>query len=1217
MAITLAPELLAAQTAQSRRPIIELIAGRLAADFPFPGNPVANPDSEAQGLAVPLFLSTGELVIIFAEFEILTDLGALQFVKTDTDISSFSPAVTVDSSTTSYSYVDALEMADGNIGVVAVLGTATLVFYRVSPAGGKLGEVQISSMTGLLGVSVALTDTGFVVVYIREVGGVYSIYSRTSADFITWGAETALTITDLSSATPVQHPQLFRLADDSYFLALSYASLVSGDTTIFNIGSSTSADFTTWSAISAVTDTTTVSRDYLYPDIVQKADGSLIISAQENNSYLELTTSSPGWDTTNEINATNMWVDEAAGGLYLSSIDGHGCLGMAKIDIATWTIDTFYDSTTTPPIPAIFTAGTNNCNFDRANGIKDGLATIREYDKLAVAVVDFAADTIRAFYFADQSGTYGEDARVNVAHDVPDHTSVKMYSSDIYGDQLWLTFIHQDQDFPAFTQRVITGYIDLTQDTAPYDFNIVNTTSSGTDDFNIVGVRSYIFGSANVGLIAAMQTSTTRIPLTMISLEEDAVIRYYRDDYFTDFPRGGVSCATYIDGVIYAVPYRNESIAADTDKWGLLQIDVDGEDRMTYYYPPWLTTPGNHLKDMSVNEALSEIYLRTEYGVAIFNYVSKTWTRLENNYREGLPPSSLYYSRAIAYDSVNEVFFYSNRGSVFYVPRDGLVSYSKYITAIDSSGWIFSEPSLLAAGQNNEHPRLALDNNLLYSTWTDASSTDTITWDKQQAYLDLGSYLTGEVALEMAIDAPFRLTFSLASGYLFDPHNINSLLTAYVGKGRRVSVRIGEKVGGVNYWANQGEYVIRSLSVSGYVNGKHPITSVVCEDVRSLWSMHQVTAAGVAAQVPEAALSTLITDHSSLDESDITVPAMPLSFSFDAQWIDTYLSDIIDDVANRFQHFSCMDMTGGIVFRPLSLTEESVNTYTLGDIEEFSPDDNYSDFTNRITVSGQSLTDFEMVYGEEPVGQVNGTIGWYGFKKDYKIWYSDDHTRRVQNPRLEVIESSVSLLFRLEDSVTECISEEDPYHKYCVVEVKAPNLFKELGAAIYMYAAGNALGDAVVTLGGMTIPVGRRLEGAGILLAVMVLGSMGNFQYAVHGQPVGYLKRSYEESADDTDLQQEIGMVIEQKIDGFACHTPTHCATIADFEMAVTKAQRGRVGIKKITHLQDEIGDTVTAPHPYTTIAHDIFITNITRRYKPSSGSGDGYVRDEIEGWVL
>jgi len=508
--------------------------------------------------------------------------------------------------------------------------------------------------------------------------------------------------------------------------------------------------------------------------------------------------------------------------------------------------------------------------------------------------------------------------------------------------------------------------------------------------------------------------------------------------------------------------------------------------------------------------------------------------------------------------------------------------------------------------------------NPVFATWTNtAYPKDTVCGDKAGARIDLGSYLTDETSLEWAIDAPGRLSFTVSNGHLFDPNNSNSLLRTYLAKGKGVVVRMGERIDGVDEWADQGTYIVNGQRMQ-YKRGEYPSMQIECADIRSLWVDHQVVAVNLASIDVEEALVDVITENTGILDENIIVPTIPLAFDFDAQWLDSPLGDIVDEIANRFQHFCTVNHDNTVTFRPITTTAAASNIYSLAQIIEFSPDDSYSDLTNRITVTGLSLNDFQVSYNEERLGAINGTIGWYGFKKDYPVYYSEDRSKMARQPRLEVIETSTSILFKLAGKITERISEEDPDFRYCVVEVKAPNLVPLLIAAIGMYAAGNLIGDGTLSIGGgYTIPIGRKIEGAGMLLALMVLGSIGNFQYEVWGNPIGYVKRSFSASADDLELQHELGQVVENKFEGFLCQTQTHCKTVADFELMVAKAQRNRVKITKIAHLQDEIGDTVAVPHPYTNQEKRVFVTNISRKYKPASTDGDGYVYDEIEGWAL
>jgi hypothetical protein len=114
------------------------------------------------------------------------------------------------------------------------------------------------------------------------------------------------------------------------------------------------------------------------------------------------------------------------------------------------------------------------------------------------------------------------------------------------------------------------------------------------------------------------------------------------------------------------------------------------------------------------------------------------------------------------------------------------------------------------------------------------------------------------------------------------------------------------------------------------------------------------------------------------------------------------------------------------------------------------------------------------------------------------------------------------------------------------------------------------------------------------------------------------VKQHVEGSAEDLDFQALIGRTVTKKVDDPLCSTAAQCLQVASHELMVVKRQRSRVKFTKITHLQDEEGDTIKVPHPYTAFATKIFITDLTRKFKmPSTPTGEGYFFDEIEGWRI
>jgi len=1194
-------------------------SGRLGVDFPLVGKPFANTELDTQAYSFATFLNDGRLAAFYVSVDDQTGGDDLRYLVTDTGVTTFGNYVVVDSNGTySYEYIDGVvQSITSNILLATQYGTDALMMYRVSPAGVKLGSTQIA-VTGLLGVTVAKTDTGYAAIYLKLVGAVYSFNLITSSDFITWSAPTVLSIVNGSlyfdDSVPIKHPKLYRLADTTYILVFSYASLVDDDSIIYNLGYSTSADLSIWADMLPITANQDIYKDYVFPDLIQRNDGSIFLVAEEDNIYLQMDNTVFGWDGNRLFTPSNIFVDDAGGKLYITAT--------VQIDLATWTIDKMFNDVTTPPVPPIFFSGALLVPPDACLNAVDYACSFVD-GRLIACVAKFSTDTITGYYFEDYSVEFGSSAAQNVTHDIYGtefHNGWggwAVRNTAIIDDKLYIAF-HNTHIYSS--HQVLIGYLDLTDAVAPFLFTIVGAyggQGEEEDSIKIIYPRVKFYPDDDVAIISSSWSGVhplLSVQFCTMSLSTGGVISYNRPSYI-NFPYLGFSEAVYIDGIVYGVTSYDSTLFDEANKWGLCELDT-ADGHTEYHYPPWETAPGNTMWDMVVNEATYEIMIRTTHGVNIFNYVAKTWTRVDNEILDEMPPDSSI--RAVAYSPTLDVFFYGDNNALYYVPRSGSIQKVKYmIGTFGVSEWGFEAAELLAIGNFNQNPCvIKRSDGLLYFTWTNVSgSYDTIYWDRQEAFITLDDYIVGEITTHFNAEGdPNKLKFTVSHGHLFDPHNDNSLLRPFVEKGKQIQLQYGETVDDVNYWAYQGLFTITGQRVS-YERDVYPIMEITAEDIRSLWAINQVASANLTLRSPEEGLVDILTEETELAAEDITVPGMPLSFEFDAQWINAYLQDIIDDISHRFQHFCIIDMQGQVVFRPFNFDASSVNNHYPAQTIRFELDDSYSDLTNRYTVTGQSQYDFQTLYEEERVGSLNGTVGWYGFKKDFTIYYSEDKSRRCQYPRLEIIETSTSILFKLTGGITERLIDEDPDAKSCVIEVKCANLIPVLAAAIIIYMIGVFIGDWWGIP--MTKPFGRIIESIGLYAATMVLGSIGNFQYAVHAQPVGYLKREYIASANDVELQQESHQITEQKIEGFVCYTTGHCQDVADFELEVARAQRSRVILEKIAHLQDEVGDVITVTHPHTGLTKRIFIADLTRRYKASSGIDNGYFKDEIEGWVV
>lgn len=504
---------------------------------------------------------------------------------------------------------------------------------------------------------------------------------------------------------------------------------------------------------------------------------------------------------------------------------------------------------------------------------------------------------------------------------------------------------------------------------------------------------------------------------------------------------------------------------------------------------------------------------------------------------------------------------------------------------------------------------------------------------KDESNLDLSPYLIAgeDITIDRSITSdPHRLEFTCSHGHLFDPHNVNSELRNTFNNGRKLTVRWGEKVAGVEYWQDAGTFYVTEMQLS-YERGKYVDVRVSAEDMRSLWEDNHIYTTEYYNDFPEPIIADILEKNAGLISSDIELPTFENRVLIEFQRIDTTLDEVLTEICDRFGYFLTITSDNKVSARKISDKNVIDHVYPDTDtIISLEPDDKYSDFTNRVTVHGQEKTYINGTYAEEKVGTINGMVGWWGCNKDYKVQYSKDGTRTCINPRLKVIESASNRGFKLgifginigfRGDISEYISYIDPNNKYCTITVAAPDLIPDALATAGGLVGSFYVPDIVVQEGeisGETIRVGTALTAIMKINLMSILTAMANFQYEIWATPAGRSRRSVQGTADDTVLQQEMGVVVEKKFEDPLCYSVADCIFVAENELMVARLQRKRVKLQKIAHLQDEEGDTIQVKHPFTGAEMKLLVTDIKRSYKkPTSNSVVGGFFDEIEGWIV
>jgi hypothetical protein len=390
--------------------------------------------------------------------------------------------------------------------------------------------------------------------------------------------------------------------------------------------------------------------------------------------------------------------------------------------------------------------------------------------------------------------------------------------------------------------------------------------------------------------------------------------------------------------------------------------------------------------------------------------------------------------------------------------------------------------------------------------------------------------------------------------------------------------------------------------------------SVKAEDQRALWQHGHIYATAAYNNLPSYILQDVLEDQVNMASGDIDMPSFSGATNLNAQWMDATPEDILTQVCERLGYYFRFTNEGKASARQISNVAAADHVYSNNKtVISYSPDDRYSDFTNRVTVQGQELEYTQVYYEEERITQLSGTLGWWGCRDEHIVWFSDDKSRRCINPRLNAIETSTSIPFKLAGSVTESITEcgaLDDY-KFCTVNISAPNLIPVLAAAIATWGTSMSIGNYAPFGCGLTVSVGRWIEKAGLFASLMTLGSVANYQLEVWAQPLGSIRRSVQGTWNDTEHQTEINAVVEQVIEDPLCYSAADCNAVANFEGMVVQMQRKRIKIEKVAHLQDEDGDTIQVVHPYGGSTMTLYVASLKRKYKKGA-----YFLDEIEGWV-
>lgn len=1225
MALTLDATLATAQNSASRHPLVEILSANAAPDIPFDGTTFTN-SSENEFQPFILNHSNGTTILAYLTDKVMfsyTDAEGIQFTTVEL--------------TTTYNNpygVSFCEMPNGNIGLLVITAVSTLEYFILTPQGVQVSHDTIATITGVISHTWVVYDSvgaKYIAYYAKKVGSAYNIFKRTSTNFTSWTADSAITFTGLLASQKISSPSVIKMDNGDWWMLFDYVSTISGTVEIANIYYSVSSNQgTTWGAPVALTSNTSINYTNLHPVGVQLTPTDLLVAYTKQQAilFLELLNS------TDVKVILNIDINEVTGKLYIWTKNVLNMTGidykLIEVDIDTWTVTNHWDKDSIPSLNA---------------GVNEAVGTVSPYMCYGsskyhpvisfdiMSILNSDTGDIKTYCFVADV-TYGTTVNMVYAGDNPyvdgsNNPRVKIRGSKIdeVNNRLWL-FLMTDV---SLVNYIHIGYIDLNEAGPTFTFNIVIKTTTAVEALESTG--NVIFDiDFNEGLIfvGGKYWNAGYPGRLVIYTTAGALYQTYLGGAATSFPWKGISDTGFYYELGFAYfGFEYEANNGNGNRRGLCRLEL-ATGICTYYQPPMISVDWYDFVSIVKGKGNTIIISSGVYGIFIFDTVELTW-ELRN--KDAIPQMLHDKIMKIVYSPLDEMIYgayYESSGSndIFGMPLEGTLNTSQYMTAVlAGQSWPFIDQGNLLQGHNDYDAMVTMNPNnadMMVVFWENRVGADELNlkWDTALPSFDLAPYLVVDNEITLTRDImnnPNSIEFTCSHGHLFDIHNKSSLFSNLLRKGRMIAVKWGERVNGLDYWHNAGTFFVVEASVS-YEKGVYSDITIVAEDARRIWGDKQVYATDIYNAYPEAVLSDILQQTVNIPAGSINIPAMVNRVVLEHQWIDSTVEDIVNQICDRFGYFGKMDVDNNFTVVRISDKAATNHVYSnTNSIIKFKPDDRYSNFTNRVTVQGQSRNFIDVTYAEELVGTISGTVGWWGAETDHKILYSNDESRRCISPRLNILETTTSIGFSLAGEIEEYISYVDVNHKYCIVRIDAPDLTPQLIAAIAFLIGTLYLPDATIGIGGgSTIRIGSAATGIAAMAVMTILASIGNYQFEVYAQPTGSVRQSVQATANDTLHQTDINNIVENKLEDPLCYSSTDCQVVADFELMVVRLQRNRVTIEKIAHLQDEEGDVIEIPHPYSGVAMRVLIVKLRRVYKKSRTiSNDGYFLDIIEGWVL
>lgn len=1253
MALSLDATLQAALDGLERKPIGRIITSSFSSTIPFTGYDFGYPEASAP-MAEITSLSGGELFLVAREPSVAY---RLRIMYTDADRNQWTETyITLSGGDTGNDSVpnslNICEKPNGDIAILITTGsTNSCRVVSVAKDGtytqGQGAVVRAGDSGDLMYEPCIIYNSHiskyqvFIPMWDNSVSG-YRIYLHESTDLSTWAGYTNITPASLGTAAKYSRPHALLVSDDDIVLVFDHVTNVDTSsgfetTNVYYIVSQD--DGATWSSPTAVTNYTGVGYAARHPSVVEKTTGGIYVTFNDRVTFVtfDAHTDNVVTDCFGDIDLEMIHMYNGkvyTSGAYPGSGNKTLC-GVYVVDPEDMSVEAQWTSTTTPGysgcIPATFSWPWTSHGMGKyvARFIDNSTQMV-----VFVITYDGVVNTVTHYVIGEGDGegdipAWSLDENLAIPHPSGtgawsiQHTWVDATAERVY-IYLWNGYY--------WTPEGCYGYIDLTEPADPgtgyytwheiwRKMSVGQSTQWGLNakDCLDFGYSEYDPNSGRVIMCNGQFQNCV-----MVMDVETGVIQFFKNyNSDKDMPYNGLSAAYVYENKIYG-SFTYTALYGQEAWRGLWIYDMVTNSKV-------LCRPGYEIKDQyrfyafDFNDISNYyVWMASGDGAIRFHTGSQTFEQWDSKnlpgFNMGLADA---YCSNILYDPNREEIWVTASFS-YGQPWAGIRRFNlngdyyqgQYLVGTKTGtdlGLGAQYDLTYGYFERDMSPTVDLEDHL-WVVWdhVDIYNDDRdIYWDHDVSEVDVSNDLVETLQLSWDIEIPGELVFNLANGHLYDQQNYLSSRSYLFRRGRRVTVQLGENIADVDYWVDQGTFIVEEAKLR-YVRGEYPIIEIIARDLTSLWRDARITLTEYYdGDEPKAIVEGLLDDWTVIDVAEYNIPTFAYSHQIWQQWSDQTLYEIIKDILDHFGYAFFFAVDGVFTPTQIDFSKAVDHVYTdLTHISEYTPDSSFSTFINQIRVIGETHDFIDVVYDAELITSVNGTCGWWNETIDHKVWYNEERTKTCRNPFLDAnISTKDFKYFIFKGGGGEEITEIDEDELYCVVEIEGPNLIPVVvGLAISLVVVGTI---AILC----TYVCGPFIFATNLLVSALCYAvlSTATYDIEVYAHPVGKEKQSIQYMAiDDEEMNIVNQQPVVEEIEDFLCYSAAECQRVAEFELNILKYQRKRIRLSKLGHLQDQILDMVTVKHPYSTQTMQLMIANLKRTLTIK-----GSMIDTLEGWRI